>query len=355
MLVPKRRIDEDGLKSENQLPFLSLIITAHNEAERIRPKLENSLNLEYPLDRLEIIVASDFSSDNTDEIVESFADKGILLVRSDARKGKEYAQLCAIQKAKGDILVFSDVATQIEPDSLIRLAEYFDDEKVGAISSEDSFVSQDGSIVGEGAYVKYEMWLRRLESVRGGLVGLSGSFFAAKKQVCEKWDISVPSDFNTALNCAQLDLVAISCSDVIGIYQDVKNPALEYRRKNRTIIRGISAIFSHPEVLNPFKMGLFAFQVWSHKIMRWAEPWFMLAFFVITLLLFNEHWFYKLVLGAQMSFYALVITGHFSKAAREYTIIKIPYFFVQVNVAIAHATVQYLLGKRITVWEPSKR
>lgn len=354
-MIPLRKFKNKALLDTQALPSLTLIITAHNEAERIRLKLDNTLSIDYPSQLLEIIVASDFSTDETDVIVESYKDKGVRLVRADKRLGKEYAQLCAIREAKGDILVFSDVATQIEEAAFTRLVRHFDDEKVGAISSEDSFISQDGSIVGEGAYVKYEMWLRRLESVRGGLVGLSGSFFAARKQVCEKWDISVPSDFNTALNCAQLGLVAISCSDVIGIYQDVKNPALEYRRKNRTIIRGISAIFSHPEVLNPFKMGLFAFQVWSHKIMRWAEPWFMLGLFIVSLFLFNEHWFYKLALFAQVSFYALVVFGHFSQAAREHTAIKIPYFFVQVNVAIAHATIQFLMGKRITVWEPSKR
>jgi glycosyltransferase involved in cell wall biosynthesis len=251
-LLPAREITRSVDCADAELPALSLIITVHNEAGRIREKLENTLQIDYPSDLLEIIIASDFSTDETESIVELYAEKGIRLVRADERKGKEYAQLCAIRESTGKILVFSDVATNIPQDALRYLA----DSKIGALSSEDQFVSNDGSIVGEGAYVKYEMWLRRLESDRAGLVGLSGSFFAARREVCDDWDICVPSDFNTALNSAKHGLVAITCPEVVGIYQDVKDSSLEYRRKMRTVIRGITAIARHPEVLNPFSSGM---------------------------------------------------------------------------------------------------
>lgn len=155
-------------------PSVSLIITAHNEVGRIRQKLENTLELVYP--NLELIVASDCSADATDDIVREYQSKGILLSRTDERLGKENAQKDAIAMATGDIIVFSDVATSIPPNAIAALVRYFDNPAVGAISSEDVFVSRDGGVVGEGAYVKYEMWLRKLESLRGGLVGLSGSF-----------------------------------------------------------------------------------------------------------------------------------------------------------------------------------
>lgn len=354
-LIPARRSVEPTPTRPESLPAMTLIITAHNEAARIQAKLENTLTIDYPMDLLEVIVASDCSSDETDNIVLSFAGQGVRLVRADARKGKEYAQLCAIREARGDILVFSDVATRIEPEALQRLAGRFEDPEIGAISSEDRFVSQDGGVVGEGAYVKYEMWLRRLESSRAGLVGLSGSFFAARREVCAEWDIAVPSDFNTALNCAKQGLVAITCPDVVGIYQDVKDPALEYRRKTRTVIRGIAAIARHPEVLNPFRMGLFAFQVWGHKLMRWGVPWFMLGFLVATLALVDKHWVFGVALSAQALFYGVVMMGYLFSRLQSLSIVKIPFFFVQVNIAIAHATLQFLTGKRITVWEPSKR
>ncbi|MDX2506713.1 MAG: glycosyltransferase, partial [Gammaproteobacteria bacterium] len=225
-LLPVRKIIDISDKKNTTLPVLSLIITVHNEESRVRQKLDNTLQIDYPSDLLEIIIASDFSTDETDKIVESYSEKGVRLVRADQRKGKEYAQLCAINASKGEILVFSDVATQIPADALQLLAARFADPQVGALSSEDQFISNDGSVVGEGAYVKYEMWLRRLESDRAGLVGLSGSFFAARREVCEHWDIYAPSDFNTALNSAKHGLVAITCPDVVGIYKDVIDPGL---------------------------------------------------------------------------------------------------------------------------------
>jgi len=354
-LLPAREVTRGVDRADGELPALSLIITVHNEAGRIREKLENTLQIDYPSDLLEIIIASDFSTDETESIVESYAEKGIRLVRADERKGKEYAQLCAIRESTGKILVFSDVATNIPQDALRYLAARFADPKIGALSSEDQFVSNDGSIVGEGAYVKYEMWLRRLESDRAGLVGLSGSFFAARREVCEDWDICVPSDFNTALNSAKHGLVAITCPEVVGIYQDVKDSSLEYRRKMRTVIRGITAIARHPEVLNPFSMGWFAFQVWSHKIMRWGVPWFMAIFLTLTILLQGQGWIYSFALIAQCVFYGIAIVGWLSLALREKTLVKIIFFFVQTNLALAQATVSFLSGKRMTVWTPSKR
>ena len=354
-LIPTRLSTDVSSENDMALPKLSLIITVHNEENRIREKLGNSLEIEYPSELLEIIIASDFSTDATDSIVETYMEEGVQLVRADERKGKEYAQLCAIRASSGDILVFSDVATQIPAEALRLLVKGFVDTRVGAVSSEDRFVSNDGRVVGEGAYVKYEMWLRRLESDRAGLVGLSGSFFAARREVCENWDIHSPSDFNTALNCAKKGKVAITCPDVVGIYKDVKDPGLEYRRKMRTVIRGITAIVSHPEVLNPFRMGMFAFQVWSHKIMRWGVPWFMLVFAVSTLMLQEQGVIYTLALIAQLAFYALALAGLLSLNLRENTVIKIVFFFVQTNLALAQAALSFLSGKRMSVWTPSQR
>jgi len=354
-LIPPRSVRPVSSIANHKLPALSLIITAHNEEDRIREKLDNTLEIDYPRELLDIIVASDCSGDATDEIAGSYAEHGIRLVRADERKGKEYAQLCAIRASSSEILVFSDVATRIPGDALRILAGRFEDEQVGALSSEDRFVSTDGRVVGEGAYVKYEMWLRRMESGRAGLVGLSGSFFAARREVCEDWDIYSPSDFNTALNCAKKGMVAVSCPEVVGIYADVKDPGLEYRRKIRTVIRGVTAIARHPEVLNPFRMGMFAFQVWSHKIMRWGVPWFMLLFAITTLMLQGQGIIYTVALVAQVLFYALALLGWLSVTMRENTLVRLVFFFVQTNLALAQATAAFLLGKRMTVWAPSKR
>jgi len=185
----------------SDMPYLSFIITAFNEEKQIEDKLENTLRAKYPRGKIEIIVASDGSTDRTNEIVKKYADKDVILHPVLERKGKENAQRSAIQSAKGDILVFSDVSTKIETVALKQIAQSFENPKVGAISSEDRFLTETGEVAGEGAYVKYEMWLRKLEGQAKGLVGLSGSFFAARKSVCKEWNINIPSDFNTALNC----------------------------------------------------------------------------------------------------------------------------------------------------------
>lgn len=341
--------------ADTPLPRLTLIITAHNEAQRIRQKLENTLAIDYPTDLIEILVASDGSTDATNAIVGEFADKGVKLVHVQERKGKENAQLAAIQAARGEILIFSDVATQIPPEALRKLVAAFRDPRVGALSSEDRFISEDGKVAGEGAYVKYEMWLRSLESRVHSLVGLSGSFFAARKDVCAQWDISVPSDFNTALNCVTQGYIAVSAPDVLGYYPNLKDDSKEYQRKLRTVIRGMAAIVRKPVVLNPFRLGFFAVEVISHKLMRWLVPWFMLALFVSSLFMYDEGAIYALLLYAQLAFYLAAAAGWLLPAIRDHALFKLPFFFLQVNLAIAHAGMQFVGGKRITMWEPSKR
>lgn len=336
-------------------PTLSLIITAYNEEARIRAKLDNALALDYPSEQLEVIVASDGSTDTTDAIVAEYAVHGVRLVRAEERLGKENAQRHAIREARGEVLVFSDVATELPADALLRLAQYFTDPDIGAVSSEDRFVSQDGGIAGEGLYVRYEMWLRQLESRLAGLVGLSGSFFAARREICQEWDIHSPSDFNTALNCARAGLRAISAPDVLGYYRDLKDPAREYSRKVRTVLRGITGLCRHKDVLNPSRFGTFAWQVFSHKLMRWAVPWALLGTLLTTALLAEGSLFFGLLLWLQAIFYAAAAAAHWHPPIREHGLVRVVYFFVQVNVAIAHATLLYFRGTRMTVWQPSAR
>src|SRR5438876_2673623 len=156
------------------LPRVSIIIAARNEADKIRQKIEHTLALDYPEERLDILVASDASDDSTDEIVEEYAGRGVRAVRAPERKGKEHVQGLAVVMAKGDILVFTDAATILDPDALRRLMANFADPTIGAVSTEDVIVDARGNPTAEGLYVKYEMWVRRLEGRFHSLVGLSG-------------------------------------------------------------------------------------------------------------------------------------------------------------------------------------
>lgn len=354
LLSPWRKKKKRPKSATGPIEF-SLIITAYNERARIRDKLDNALSVDYPSSLLEIIVASDCSEDGTDDIAREYHGRGVKLVRAAERLGKENAQWTAIQEARGDVIVFSDVATRMPSDSLQRLCKYFLDPGIGAVSSEDRFLTKEGGVAGEGAYVRYEMWLRQRESKLAGLVGLSGSFFAARKKVCQQWDIHSPSDFNTALNTARLGYTAVTAPDVLGYYQDLKDPAEEYARKIRTVIRGMTSLVRHPDVLNPFRYGLFAFQVFGHKLMRWLVPWFLLAFLMVTAALADRNWFYAGALVAQLAFYSLALAAHFSNRLRRRGLVGLVYFFVQVNAAIMDASCRFVLGTRMTVWKPSAR
>lgn len=353
-LLPSREpniCDADG-----SVPSMTIIVTARNEETSIRTKLDNLFNLQAYAGDLEILVVSDASSDKTDSIVAEYSDRGVVLVRNASHDGKEAAQALAIDAAKGEILVFSDVATSMRGNVLTRIATHFDDPSIGALSSTDRFVDRGGQPTGEGAYVRYEMWLRRQESRVLSLVGLSGSFFAARAEICRKyWATTIPSDFTTAINCIREGSVAILADDVLGYYSDLANPTREYRRKVRTVVRGMRALAAVPEILNPWRYGLFAFQVWSHKIMRWLAPWFLLSVFIINLALLDGHGVYRLTFVLQALLYVFAAIGFFVRSARKLAIVQIPYYFVIANFAVMHAAIEHINGKAVVKWTPSER
>lgn len=353
LLVLPRRGWSRRLVAGNATPSVSLIIACRNEQRRIRRKIENALAIDYP--SLEIIVASDASDDDSDAIVASFYARGVHLVRSSERRGKEHAQALAIARSTGEILVFSDASTDIPRDSISRLVADFWDPRVGAVSSEDQFVTEDGAVVGEGIYVRYEMWLRRLEASVCSVVGLSGSFFAVRRSVLQTWDDTIPSDFATAINTVRAGLIAISDSQVRGIYGDVLDESREYSRKVRTALRGMAALERMPDVLNPCKFGVFAFEMWSHKVMRWLVPWFLLGVLAASLCLADESEFFAALAAVQLAAYSFVLLAHFVPKLRDNGVVRIGYYFVQVNLALAHAAIRFLKGERVRVWSPTVR
>ena len=261
-------------------PHVTFIITAYNEEKRIGEKLENTLKLTYPRDRLEVLVASDCSSDRTDEIVRTYQTRGVRLVRAPTRKGKEAAQKLAVHAAQGEILVFSDVATVLPENAVRNIVKNFHDPSVGCVSSVDRFIDRDGRPSGESAYVRYEMFLRSLETRVNSLVGLSGSFFAARREVCRNaWSEELQSDFNTVLNSMRMGLRGVADPDSIGYYLNIADERKEYERKVRTVLRGISVFMRSLALVNPLRNTLFAWQLLSHKLCRWLVPFAMIAAF----------------------------------------------------------------------------
>lgn len=349
------RTSRTGAAGPAANPTVTVIVAARNEQARIREKLENTLALEYPGGSFDVLVASDASTDATDAIVASFAEHAVHLVRSPENKGKEHAQGLAIQAATGRILIFTDAATRLRPDAIRLLVADFNDPTVGAVSSEDELVSPDGQVRGEGAYVVYEMALRRLESRAAGLVGLSGSCFAVRKEVCAGWRSDTPSDITAALLCAQSGLRAISDDRVKGMYQDLKDESKEFQRKKRTIIRGMTAVWELREALNPFRYGLFSLQVWSHKIFRWLVPIGLLLALLCSTLLARHSAVYGGLLAIQLAGYAAAALAFVSGGARRVMPLRIALYFLLANIATAAALWDFLRGVRIVTWNPSQR
>jgi glycosyltransferase involved in cell wall biosynthesis len=337
-------------------PMVTLIITAFNEEKRIRGKLENTMRLEYPRGKLQIIIASDGSTDKTHEIVREFADCGVILFEVPDRKGKENAQAEAVKVATGEIIVFSDTATRIDTHGLKEIVSNFADPQIGCVSSEDKMVSDDGDEVGgESFYVKYEMWLRSLESKVNSVVGLSGSFFAARRDVCDHFSPKMQSDFRTLLSSMKIGLRGISDPNTIGYYQDIKDKSREFQRKVRTVLRGLTVFFNHLEFLNVFKFGFFSYQFFCHKLMRWLVPIFLFVAFGLGAVLFSHSVFYEILFSLQVAFYLLALVGIMFPAITHIVLMRIPSFFVVVNASILVAWLKFIKGERVVLWQPSVR
>ncbi|MGQ0554979.1 MAG: glycosyltransferase family 2 protein [Nitrospiraceae bacterium] len=337
-------------------PSVTFIITAYNEEGRIQEKLDNTLQLIYPVGKLEILVASDCSSDRTDEIVSFYAVRGIRLIRAVSRKGKEAAQKLAVEAATGEILVFSDVATILPNNAITNIVKNFHDSSVGCVSSVDRFLDHDGCVSGEGLYVRYEMFLRSLETRANSLVGLSGSFFAARSMVCKRgWSDDLQSDFNTVLNSVRLGLRGVADPDSIGYYKNIADERKEYDRKVRTVLRGISVFMRSWGLVNPLCYPVFAWQLVSHKLCRWVVPFGMLTALLSNAVQATASAWYAVLFASQVMFYGVALGGVLVRPLLKLSLVRLPSFFLVVNVSILQAWILYWSGERVVVWEPSKR
>jgi len=336
--------------------YVTVIITAFNEENLIEHKVKNTIEIDYPKENMQIIVASDGSKDRTNEIVNKFNEYSVELVSIAERKGKENAQREALKHARGEIIVFTDVATTLEKNAIERIVSNFADPSIGCVSSEDRVIGKDGKQSGENFYVRYEMWLRKLESKVGSPVGLSGSFFAARKSVCEDFSSEMDSDFRTLLNSVKRGMRGTVDPEAIGYYQDLSDQRREFERKVRTVLRGLTVFFRNIEFLNVFRYGLFSYELFCHKLLRWLVPFFLIIMFVVNIPLASVSRGFAILMAAQCLFYAIAAIQLFRDMySSSILFIKIPIYFVTVNASILVAWFRYLTGQRVLVWTPSER
>lgn len=332
-----------------------MVVTAHNEARRIKEKIENMLEVDYPREKMEIIIISDGSTDGTDDIVKSFEDRGVRLLRIAQRQGKHFGQGRGIHSATAEIVILSDATTFLEPDAVRKIVRNFADSTIGVVSGWDEARGENLAQSGEGAYVQYEMKLRELEGSVGSLVGASGCFFAIRKELARDWINDMSSDFYMPIIAHMNGYRTIPEKEAIGYYELAGNPQKEFTRKVRTVLHGLEVLFHFSEILNVFKYGSYSLQMISHKLMRWLAPFAMLVALVANLSLLDDGYLYRLTMAGQLVLYIMAGVAALYPKLQRTVFFKVPFFFVMVNISIILAWVQYFKGEKQVLWEATQR
>jgi cellulose synthase/poly-beta-1,6-N-acetylglucosamine synthase-like glycosyltransferase len=298
-----------------------------------------------------VLFVSDGSTDDTVPLIRSHLRPGWSLQELSARSGKAAALNAGLHAATGDLLVFTDAAIELRPDALRRIVQPFTDPAVGCVSGEDRIADAGG----EGLYGRYELLLRRLESRVHSIVGASGSFYAQRRSLCRPFTEGMAPDFLSVLRTVAQGYRALSEESAVGSMTSLKDPRQEFDRKVRTLIRGMTTLFAHPDLLNPFRYGAFAFALWSHKVMRWLAPFFMLIAFAASLALLDRP-LYLAAAIAQVLVYGVALLAWYEVAGVGATLPgRIALYFVNVNAAVVAAWFRYARGVRQEIWTPSRR
>jgi cellulose synthase/poly-beta-1,6-N-acetylglucosamine synthase-like glycosyltransferase len=343
----------------SEWPTISITVPAYNEEAQIRGAVESLLALDYPPELRQILIVSDASTDRTDEIVSEFASWGVELLRVPTRGGKGAAERAAAPYLRGDIVVNTDASIRIQRGALKRLIARFADPTVGLASGRDVSVSrvEEDVNVGESGYVGYEMGIRRLETRLEGIVGASGCFYAIRADLHRKpLPHALSRDFASAMITRENGFRAVSVDDATCLVPRSSSLHREYRRKVRTITRGIKTLAYKRHLLNPLQYGLFAWMLFSHKICRWLVPWATIpAALGCAIAAMSSLWAVGILAAGVV---AGCLAG-FGWMRAEHgplpRILAVPAFVAAGNVAALVATLRAFRGAEDSVWEPTRR
>ncbi len=337
-------------------PTVSLIIAAYNEEKVIREKLDNALALDYPAAKLEIVVASDGSTDATDDVVQAYADRGVVLERVEPRGGKTRALNRVIPRTHGDILVLSDANTMYRPAAIQKLVRHFADPSVGAVSGDVRLVdAAETHAHSEGLYYRYEHGLQRLESEIGSMIGVDGAMYAVARHCFRPpADHIVVDDFVISMTAARLGYRVIFEPEAVAIEDSTSSSQEEFRRKIRIVAGGIQA-FLQGQGVPRWRQPLLLFGYVSHKLLRWALPFFLLLVFALSWVLASSL-FYRLALWAQVLFYGGAVCYALNVLAfRKFRWGNISYYFCLVNGAALVGCCKGLFGMQAVTWQRTQR
>jgi cellulose synthase/poly-beta-1,6-N-acetylglucosamine synthase-like glycosyltransferase len=346
------------VRKGSDLPTVTFVVAAYNEEPAIAEKLRNTLALEYPADRLEIIVASDGSTDRTEEIVTTEFAGRVKLLALGGRHGKTLAQNRVVAEvATGDILVFSDATTVYRPESLRALVANFSDPDVGLATGNVVYGIETNASVDKGraAYWNYESFLRRQESIFNSVLGAAGCCYALRRRLYTPLAADMISDVVQTVMVVQQGFRAVVEDDAI-VYEPAESRGIgeELERRARVIARGLRAKWYLRDFFHPLRHPWFCWQVLSHRLLRWSVPVFLVIAFLANAALVGRP-FYTLVFAGQVLFYAAAVTGFLlERRGHRPPGLMVPFYFCVVNIAPLLAARSLLRGERKVTWETTR-
>jgi cellulose synthase/poly-beta-1,6-N-acetylglucosamine synthase-like glycosyltransferase len=340
------------IKNEYDLPSVALIISVHNEYKIIRDKIENSLQLDYPQNKLRIVVASDGSDDGTIDIVREYAARNVVLKAFEKRSGKSATLNRALVGLEDDIVVFSDANAFYRKDAIRKLAYNFKDPEVGCVVGNLTYIDSESNVgKGESLYWRYEAFLNRLESRIKSVLVATGTIFAIRRELYHPVCADVANDFQIPADIASQGFGVVYEREAVATEKVSTFFTEEFKRKYRIIIRGLTG-FSYLRKNSCGKRRIFQFI--SRKLLRWWIGPILPVLFAVNLFLVNESLFLGLFV-LQTLFYLLALTGYITGGEpKQSKIFYIPFYFVMVNLAAFSAIVTYISGKRFSVWDKAE-
>jgi cellulose synthase/poly-beta-1,6-N-acetylglucosamine synthase-like glycosyltransferase len=334
-------------------PKVTVVISAYNEVRYIEATVCNKLAQDYPADLLDVMVASDGSTDGTDDVLRRLAGRSsrVAYFRQEPRRGKTAALNSLVERAGGEIIVFSDANSMYRPDTVRRLVENFADPSVGYVSGKMIYVNPDGSTVGDGcsAYMRYENWLRGRETLFGSVVGVDGGVDAVRRLLYRPMEADQLPDFVLPLQVVDQDYrvvfepLAQLCEDTLT------DSSAEFRMRVRVSLRSWWALLSEASLLNPLRRPLFAWQLWSHKVLRYLSFLPLAAACILNVILATVSNFYLALLGVQLLIWLAVWAG--ARGSRL-SVARFAYYFALLNAASAVAFVRFVGGHKQVLWQP---
>ncbi len=335
-------------------PTVSVVIPAYNEAKCIAGTIENKLAQDYPPEKREILVVSDASDDGTDEIVSRYRDRGVKLLRREKREGKAAALNEAVSRAAGELIVFSDANSVFDTDAVRRLAESFADPGVGYVTGVLDYQHRGGtSGRGSSTYMRYENWLRRIESRAGSIIGVNGGIGAMRRTLYRPVPSNQMTDFVLPLKVIAAGYRVIFDERVHSCEDANHGMKSEFRMRVRVGLRALHALAYVRQDPNALRSPLAVFCVISHKLFRYLSFVFLGLALAANVVLAGRSEPFRILLECQIVFYALAFAGltrGLPKLLQKLT--ALPTWFVMTNVAFGVAALRFLRGESLATWKP---